>query len=36
MIYNQDDEVDFLSDKKVEELRNQDNAPRRRGRIRYI
>lgn len=31
MIYNQDDEVDFLSDKKVEELRNQDNAPRRRG-----
>ncbi len=31
MIYNQDDDVDFLSDKKVEELRNPNNAPRRRG-----
>lgn len=31
MIYNQDDEVNFLSDKKIEELRDIPQEPRRRG-----
>lgn len=31
MIYNQDDEVDFLSDKKIEEIKREPQEPKRRG-----